>query len=104
MIKQIGWEEWKVGDYRPAAAIAYTPDELGEAYKISFRRECDDLDYYDVALFACDGDYIMLHRYIDLSETTIYLPKGTTDCKGLVLKYLSGIGIDPDKIAWWQDE
>lgn len=104
MIRQIGWDEWKKGDYRPAAAIAYTPDELMELCNISFRRECDDLDYYDVALFACDNDCFMLHRYIELPETTIYLPKGTSDCKGLVLKCLSGIGISPDKIAWWQDE
>lgn len=104
MIKQVSSENWKIEDYKPVAGIGYTPTELAQAYKISFHRGCDDLDNYDVAVFICDDDYLMLHAYIELPETTIYVHNKTADRKGLVLKYLSDIGIDAGKITWWADE
>lgn len=104
MVKQVGLENWKIEDYKPVAGIGYTPAELAQTYQISFRRGCDDLDNYDVAIFICADEYLMLYAYTELPETTIYVHNKTVDKKGLVLRYLADTGIDATKITWWQDE
>lgn len=104
MIKQVSSENWEIEDYKPVAGIGYTPAELAQLYKIAFHRGCDDLDNYDVAIFACDDEYLMLHAYIELPETTIYAHNKTIDRKGLVIRYLSEMGIDTARITWWAEE
>ncbi len=110
MLRPLNFEAFKGIDLVPQAIIKKPPSYFHEKLGIEFVDSYDDLDRFDGALLALNGDraFALKHyRGEPADTTTVYLSRDDQDVEtisAIVNEILRALEISPDAVVWQRSD